>query len=113
MRKRLPDRDDIWTPEDARRVLDEAAQSSEPLAAFARRRGVGPARLYWWRKRLAIEGPLATAAMPTLSLVPATVTREATVALIIRLPGDVTIEIADATPSAVVAITAALARSLP
>ena len=113
MRKRLPDRDDIWTPEDARRVLDEAARSGEPLAAFARRHGVGPPRLYWWRKRLATESPAVAATMPMLSLVPATITRDATVALIIRLPGDVTIEIADATPSAVAAITAALARSLP
>jgi transposase-like protein len=111
MRKRLPDREDVWTPEDARRVLDEAARSGEPLAAFARRHGVGPSRLYWWRKRLATEpSPIAT---PTLSLVPAMVAREPTVAIIVRMPGDVSIEIADATPSTVVAITAALARSLP
>jgi transposase-like protein len=110
MRKRLPDREDIWTPEGARSMLDEAERSGESLAAFARRHGVGPARLYWWKKRLASEGPAATA---TLSLVPAVVTREATVALVIRLPGDVVLEIADATPSAIIAITSALARSLP
>lgn len=113
MRKRLPDRDDIWTPEDARRVLDEAEQSGEPLAAFARRHGVAPARLYWWKKRLATDRPAATAVTPTLSLVPAMVTREPTLALVVRLAGDVTVEIADATPSTIVAITAALARSLP
>lgn len=109
MRKRFPDRDDIWTPEDARRVLDEAEGSGEPLAAFARRHGVGPARLYWWRKRLTNERPPT----PTLSLVPGMVTRESTVAIVVRLPGDVSIEIADANPSVVVAIAAALARSLP
>lgn len=113
MRKRLPDRDDVWTPQDARRVLDEAEQSGEPLAAFARRHGMGPARLYWWKKRLATQGPPALAVTPTLSLVPAMVTREPAVAVVVRLPGDVTIEIADATPSAIVAITTALARSLP
>lgn len=111
MRKRLPDRADIWTPEDARRVLDEAEGSGEPLAAFARRHGVGPARLYWWRKRLANERPATTP--PTLSLVPGVVTRESTVAIVVRLPGDVSIEIADGNPSVVVAIAAALARSLP
>lgn len=92
-------------------MLDEAERSGESLAALARRLGVGPARLYWWKKRLGPGYP-ATAA-PTLQLVPAMVTREATVAIVVRLPGDVTIEIADVTPSAVVAITTALARSLP
>src|SRR4051794_35362095 len=113
MRKRLPDREDVWTPEDARRVLDDAERSGESLAAFARSHGVGPARLYWWKKRLAIEAPPTAAASPTLSLVPAVIARDATVALLIRLPGGVSIEIAEATPSAVVAIAAALARSLP
>lgn len=111
MRKRLPDRDDIWRPEDARRVLDEAEGSGESLAEFARRHGIDPARLYWWRKRLATERPPTVT--PTLSLVPAMVTSEPTVALIIRMPGDVTIEIADATPNVVVAIAAAFARSSP
>ena len=113
MRKRLPDRDDVWTPEDARRVLDEAEQSGEPQAVFARRHGVGPAQLYWWRKRLATQGPLAVAVTPTLSLVPAMVAREPTIAPVVRLPGDVTIESADGTPGAIVAITTARARSLP
>lgn len=112
MRKRLPDRETIWTPEEARRVLSEAERSGEPLAAFARRHGIGAARLYWWKKRLTERQPIASLA-PTLSLVPAVVTRESTVALVIRLPGAVTLEIAEATPAAVVAIAAALARSLP
>ena len=112
MRKRFPDREDSWTPEEAGRVLDEAEQSGESLAAFARRHGLGPARLYWWRKRLAANRS-TTMATPTLSLVPAMIMPGPAVAVVIRLRGDVTIEIADAAPSAVAALGAELARSLP
>ena len=113
MRNRFPEREETWTPEEARRVLDEAEQSGESLAAFARRHDLGPARLYWWRKRLAANSRTAAMATPTLALVPAMVVRGPAVAVVIRLRGDVTIEIADAAPSAVVAIVAELARSLP
>jgi len=104
----------MWTREDARRVLDEAKRSGEPLAAFARGRGLGVARLYWWKKRLTTERERQSIAAPapTLSLVPAVVTGESMVAIVVRLPGDVSIEIADANPSMVAAIAAALARSL-
>lgn len=111
MRNRFPEREETWTPEEARRVLDEAEQSGESLAAFARRHDLGPARLYWWRKRLAASS--TTTATPMLTLVPAMVVRGPAVAVVIRLRGDVTIEIADAAPSAVVAIVVELARSLP
>jgi len=52
-------------------------------------------------------------ATPTLALVPAMVVRGPAVAVVIRLRGDATIEIADAAPSAVVATVVELARSLP
>lgn len=75
------------------------------MAAFARRHGVGAARLYWWKRRLA-----ASPASTTLSLVPATIiTREAAIA--IRLPGEITIEVANASPSWVASIIAELTRS--
>lgn len=41
-----------WTEEDARQILDEWRSSGTTLAAFARRRGIVPQRLAWWRKRL-------------------------------------------------------------
>lgn len=107
MRTHFPDREDIWTPDEAGRILDEAEQSGESLAAFARSHGVTPARLYWWRSRLAGS----RAARSPLALVPAIVVRAA--AVVIRLRGDVTIEIADAAPATIAAIAAELARSLP
>jgi transposase-like protein len=42
-----------WTTQDARAVLAAQAQSGESLSAFARRHGLTPQRLCWWRKRLA------------------------------------------------------------
>ena len=104
MRTRFPDPADSWSDDDARVVLDEWRRSGDSIAAFARKHGVTAPRLYWWKKRL------VTSAGPTLSLVPATiVTREATIA--IRLPGDVTIEVANASPSWVAAIVAELTKS--
>lgn len=58
-----------WTEQDARRVLKEWDASGESAAGFARRLGVIPQRLFWWRKRL---GPaLSSEAKPTF--VPVTV----------------------------------------
>lgn len=84
------------------------------MAAFARRHGWTPARLYWWKKRLRDRAGVArtsTAPPPTLALVPATLVAEA--AVVIRLRGDVTIEIAGATSASIAAIVTELARSLP
>lgn len=106
MRTTFPDRDDIWTPDEARRLLDEAKQSGESLAAFARRHGVAPARLYWWRSRLAVARPSSS-----MALVPAVIMPAA--GIVIRLRGDVTIEVADARPETIAAIAAELARTLP
>lgn len=104
MRTRFPDPAETWTIADARMVLDEWRRSGDSMAVFARKHGVPPPRLYWWKKRLA--SPVA----PTLSLVPATiVTREVTIA--IRLPGDVTLEVANASASWVASIIAELTRS--
>ena len=46
-----------WTEEDARRVLGELEASGESVTGFARRRGLVPQRLWWWRKRLAERVP--------------------------------------------------------
>ena len=104
MRTGFPDPAETWTAADARVVLDEWRRSGDSIAVFARKHGVTAPRLYWWKKRL------ASPAAPTLSLVPATiVTCEATIA--IRLPGDVTLEVANASPNWVASIIAELTRS--
>jgi hypothetical protein len=104
----MPDAGHIWSPEDAKRILDEWGRSDEPLAAFGRRHGFGVARLYWWKKRLAT--PMADRA--TLSLVPAVVTAEALPAPItIRLPNGIGIETANASPAWIAALVAELSRS--
>jgi hypothetical protein len=50
-----------WTESEARATLDELAASEESLAHFARRKGVSPQRLAYWRKRLARARPAAPA----------------------------------------------------
>lgn len=105
MRTRLPSREKTWTDDDARVVLDRWRQSGESVAAFCRKHGLTAERLYWWRKRLVASTPTST-----LSLVPATiVTRETTIA--IRIPGEVTIEVANASVSWVAALVGELSRS--
>jgi hypothetical protein len=41
-----------WTHEHAASLLDEAERSGLSDRAFAKRRGIDPQRLWWWRKRL-------------------------------------------------------------
>lgn len=55
-----------WTEQDARRVLDAWEKSGETVAAFARRMGVIPQRLFWWRRRLtrATSDELSAAFVP-------------------------------------------------
>jgi len=107
---RLPDkRNAHWTEEDAREVLDEWRRSGDSLAVFARKKGLVPKRLYWWKKRL----PVRQAPSPgALTLVPARVVTE-TAAVVLRLPSGIALEISNASPSWVVAVAAELARSLP
>jgi transposase-like protein len=110
MRTRLPDPGDAWTDDDARIVLDEWQRSGETMAAFARQHGLTAARLYWWKKRLRRAAPSPPA--PTLSLVPASIVSGETT-LTIRMPGEVAIEVANASPSWAAALIAELARPLP
>lgn len=79
------------------------------LAEFARRHGIAPARLYWWRRRLETE----PADLTTLSLVPATVTTAsaAMAAITIRLPNGIAIEATSATPAWIAAVVTELSRS--
>jgi transposase-like protein len=43
----------VWTEAQARVVLEEQARSGESINAFARRHGVTPQRVRWWRDRIA------------------------------------------------------------
>jgi transposase-like protein len=98
-----------WTEDDAHRVLEDWRQSGQTIAAFARQRGLSAPRLYWWRRRLPKEPPVAP---PIMSLVPARVmARPVSAAVVVRLPSGVTIEIADASPAWVAAIVAELERA--
>jgi hypothetical protein len=89
-----------WTQTDAERVLDEWRRSGETLEAFARTRGLVPQRIAWWRKRLGV--PCST--KPTaLTLVPATVISAEPVAML-RLPGEVVLELSSVSPSWIAAL---------
>lgn len=44
-----------WTETEARAALATQKKSGESIAAFARRHGIAPKRLYWWRDRLAVD----------------------------------------------------------
>lgn len=103
----LPDPRDTWTEDDARRVLAAQRRSGEPIAAFARAQGLTAARLYWWKKRL------ASSMVPpsTMTLIPAAVIADEGAAVVIRTPGGIAIEAANASPSWVAAVVAALVRS--
>jgi transposase-like protein len=104
-----------WTDHDARTVLDEWRRSGDSLAGFARKHGVTSARLYWWRKKLQATRAAAPAPAPrppSMSLVPASI-MSGGATLTIRLSGEVSIDVADASPSWVAAMVAELTRSLP
>lgn len=106
----LPDHDDTWTPNDARRVLDEWQRSGTTLAEFARRQGLSAARLYWWRRRLKRPAPAALALVPAMVTARPVPPTGRTTEVTVRV-GDVAIEVADATRSWVAALVAELARS--
>jgi hypothetical protein len=105
MRKRLPDPEAVWTDDDARRVLAAWERTTEPLAAFAREHGFGVNRLYWWRKRFASESA------PPPVLVPALVTRQEEVSVVVRIADNVSIEIANASPRLIAELVGELVRS--
>jgi len=106
---RIPNPRDTWTPEDARRLFEEHRRIGGPLSEFARRHGITPARLYWWKKRLEDQ----PSDLMALSLVPATVTTTGDVAMTItiRLPNGIGIEATSATPAWIAEVVAELSRS--
>jgi transposase-like protein len=76
-----------WTEQDARRVLEECEKSGESVAGFARRLGVIPQRLFWWRKRLGHASSLE--APPTF--VPVTVRPAMAESIAVGVPVVVTV----------------------
>ena len=60
-----------WTASTARWVLATQAASGERLTGFARRHGLRPQRLFWWRDRLAEwtgEGSTAPQLVPAVTV---------------------------------------------
>ncbi len=82
-----------WREPQARRVLRWWRDSGLSARAFARSHGLNAQRLLWWRKRL--EASEGTALAP-LTFIPAVVTGAAA-ATVVRLPGGVSLELADVT----------------
>lgn len=92
-------------------MLESWQRSGDSIAVFARKHGVTAPRLYYWKKRLGSAGPMER---PALSLVPATVVSTSTAPVTaIRLPNGIELDVANASPSWVAALVAALARSAP
>jgi hypothetical protein len=109
MRTRFPDPAGSWTDDDARTILEEWRRSDESIAAFARRRSVSAWRLYAWRKKLRMTA--TPRAEPTLSLVPASIMAVSSTTLTLRLPGEVSIDVTNASPIWVATLVAELTRS--
>ena len=98
-----------WDATTAGRLLKAWRASGQSLVAFARERGIGSQRLYWWRKRLRAEAGTPIAPM---AFIPATVTGAVPAARVaVRLPGGVEVDATgtDAVPAEWVA---ALVRAL-
>jgi len=98
-----------WSPQEARRLLDEWAKSGTSLTAFARARGLHPQRLAWWHKR--VEGSPGCELAP--AFVPITVRpSESTCATaVVQRDGTVRLELRTL-DAAAAAWVAALARAL-
>jgi hypothetical protein len=100
---------DRWSEEDARRILAEWGSSGTGLYPFARARGITPQRLAWWRDQLTKKSAAE------LSLVPATVTEGAfhlgaSGRVVVRVAGDVIVELSDVSPAWVARLIRELAR---
>lgn len=84
-----------WSAEDARAVLDAWRSSGQSITAYARAAGVSPDRLRRWSARL--DAPTESLGARASALVPLIVRPTPHFApVLIRLPGDMTLELADA-----------------
>jgi transposase-like protein len=66
-----------WTEEEGQRVIEAWEASGESVSVFARRVGLVPQRVYWWRRRLgagpAKAGATEARALSVAAFVPMTV----------------------------------------
>lgn len=97
-----------WREDEARAVLAELAASGESVAAFARRKGLSPQRLSYWRHRLDVADavrfvPVALAAPSASS--------DAAIEILVR--GVVIRARAEVEGTRVATLVAALAAALP
>lgn len=53
-----------WTKDYARQVLERIERSGKSDVQMARKLGVSPQRIYWWRNRLKKQTPSGQAASP-------------------------------------------------
>jgi transposase-like protein len=84
-----------WTEAEARQVLAALDGSGEPLARFARKRGLNEQRLYWWKQRLASGKRSSKGETSALvELAPVVVTGGNVAAAIVRF-GGIEIEVMD------------------
>jgi hypothetical protein len=84
--------DGRWRAGEARKVVAAWRASGQSGDAFAAAHGLNPRRLWWWRKQLEDATPETLA---PLTFIPADVTGTKATTMV-RLPGDVTVEITDA-----------------
>lgn len=90
-----------WSEVQARQTLEHCERAGMTVHAYAREHGLSAQRLYYWRKRLDRQA----GAEASLSLVPAHVLGASVAgAVVLRLPNDVAIEVADGSPSWVAAL---------
>jgi transposase-like protein len=101
-----------WNAATAEQILATWRRSGQSLVAFARERGIGAQRLYWWRKRLGPDAQETGTSAASLAFIPATVAGTGPAARIaLRFPGGLEVEAtgAEAVPAEWVA---SLARAL-
>jgi transposase-like protein len=89
-----------WTEREGRQALAAWKESGLSGSAFARRHGLNPQRLFWWRKQLgdwtAAEAKKRPSSTSIVSLIPAEVrTGTTSAAMALRLPGGVVVEFGD------------------
>ena len=91
-----------WTAEEAASVLDAWRASGEPVRAYARRVGVDPQRLFYWRRRLcsvtsARPASSAGSLVPVVvrAAEPITIETRGEAALIVSTRGELRIEVRD------------------
>jgi len=89
-----------WRQEDAEKVLAAWEESSLSLSGFADEKGVSVQRLSWWRKQLEKRGHVGRSRRKrraeAVSFVPAVLSASPPV-VVLRLPREVEIEVADVT----------------